>query len=424
MAAWLKAFAAVAMLALAGCRDAAGPCDRSGACEVQGVDLRVDLLEVVASQHDPETGFGIVDPDSIDLTFRVANHGDSVSTSTALTIRYVGKLSADERFDAAPPDTVIIPPLAPGYAHERHLTMRTYESATRPRQAGVWGDSAYAVAELLQTDRNDANNRRESPRVHIRLAVLDFAVMLLDTALQVNRSFPARLVIRNTSRHGALPPAAIGFWLWGVNVEVAGPMGFGSHDMPGLAPSAAYERDLVLKIPPNAVWNFRAEKYVLVTQVSDPGTGDSLLWRARQWVIGNGPEVTVRPDYTACQPPELKVDTIARAPLVCTNPYPFYVFELAPQTDREYSIEQPDHPGASIYRADGSKVGDVMPGWWFHFHVGGTYWVVDALLRDEATPTRSMTLRQRPLSHTDGMNGTAKGLAIPELHALGLSRVR
>lgn len=391
----------VPFLALLACRDATGPCDLPFACQVSGVDLEISNLEVVSSERDAITGLAVVDADSIDVTFTVRNRGDSISAPTSLVLEY---LMPDSGWAAADPDTLAIPSLRPGKSHQHRLTFVTWESPKRPRWwEGPQGDRAYFAAHLPElNDADSANNRATSRTVHVRVPVLQVSFAIADTALWINRPFNARVIITNLSRHGALPPASIGFRLMRMpTTTLGGPNGFGTHDFPGVPPSGRYERDLVLSISQYAAWSYSVEDYYLIVTIAPPGTRDSLLWRADRWLDVDGVRVNVHPDYEACAPAELRVDTAAVAPLVCTNNSNFYVFRFQPRTDREYSFEQQGpNPGATIYRPDGSKVMDVYPGWWLHFHNPETYYLIDHVWPNPP-PTRTIVLRDRALTHTD-----------------------
>jgi len=393
--------------ALTTCHDSAGPgdpCDRALACEVAGVDLFIPQLLVVADEEDANTGLGIVDPDSVDLQFSVANRGDSVSPPAMLALLYgsVEKGAPLVFTSAQAGDTLLVPPLEPGAKHSRRITVGAWESADRPRHGEWYDNSSFAEAQLLLHDTDTTNNVQRSAKVHVRIAVLEFELALPDSILTVNLPFAARLKISNVSRHGTLPPMAVGFWLHKIiGSMVGGTTGFGTHDMPGIPPLGKYERELRLEIPPTAAWNHERQRYIVITSISPTGTKDTLLWRgANQRLIDNGPEIWVRPDYRACQPALLRPDSVAVSPLVCRNPFTFYVYELQARPDREYSIEQEDNPGATIYSPDGAKVLDILPGWWIHFPSPATYFVVDLVERDPP-PVRSMVLRERPVTQTN-----------------------
>lgn len=392
-------------LILASCGDPAGPCDHRFACEVTGVDLYVPELNVVTDQRDPTTGLGIADGSPVELEFTVRNRGDSTSAPASLVLRF-GHVStgvtSDSTLPQHPADTVAIPPLRPGESYQHHTVFDTWERKDNPRQAYEYNtdDTSFGVAELLVADRDSSNNRRLSASVHVRVALLDMKLVVPDTALWVGRPFPARLTITNVSRHGALPAAGVGFWLCEVagpsHCDVAGDMGFGTHDMTLIPPGGRYDRDLTLTVPSAAGSQAEIGEYVVIIKVVEPGTRDTLLWRGGEWISDAGPRIRLHPDYRACQPPLLVADQPATAPLVCKHPQQFFVYELAARADREYLIEQPDNPGATVYRREGSKVMDINPNTWYRFNEAETYWIVDFVTWQYRTTTRTIVLRERP----------------------------
>src|SRR5690606_22639588 len=83
----LSVLALVVVLAACG-DDPAGPCARRLACEVAGADLFVERLEIVAEEHDPETGLGIIELNPVAIEFVVANRGDTISEPAVVAVRY------------------------------------------------------------------------------------------------------------------------------------------------------------------------------------------------------------------------------------------------------------------------------------------------------------------------------------------------
>ena len=394
-------------LALAACRDdPAGPCARGFACQVAGVDLFVERLEIVAAERDPETGLGIIEPSPVEIEFSVANRGDTISEPAILVLRYGSNPGyPGSPGSLAPDDSVQIPPLGPGERHEQRVVIESPEWAVRPQLAALTrGDRWHATAVLLVQDADTANNRAQSADVHVKIPVVDLSFSFEDTALWVSQPFKMHLTITNRSRHGALPASSVGFFLveWDYVIST---VAFGTHDVPAVAPESEYEEELLITISPAATWNDRVHQFLVMAVFMPAGRTDSTLYPPTEWwfwwyMTEPAQFVNVHPNYRACGAVPLVVGEFVAAPLVCTDPAPVYFFELAARTDRAYGIEQggpPENWGASVYSAEGAHLRNIFPGERMVFSEPGTYFIGDFFPSSNPPPERFMRLIEEPL---------------------------
>jgi hypothetical protein len=373
---------------LAGCQDPAGPCDRPNACEVHGVDLFITHLELVTTRFDSIDGLGVVRSDTVEIESVVRNRGDTISEPTILILRYT----------YASEDSAVVPALRPGESHVERTRLATWFGGWSYMGVAA-GDTARVLAQLLLPDADTSNNWGISPQVHIALPMLEMALALADTDIWVNEPVAARLTMWNRSRHATLGPKAVGFFLRTPppQSDLAGATTFGMHDVPPLPPSSRYEEDLVLTVPSRAGWQDQGGRFTLHPVLAGAGASDSPNPFP---MLSSVATITLHPDYRACEPALLKPDSVVLAPYVCNVPVPIYVFELEAHADRLYGIEQPDmpYPGATVFRADGSRWGNVFPGMRVQFAAPGTYWVVDYWGGGwyDTPPVRVMRLREWP----------------------------
>lgn len=391
------------LLSATACQDPSDPCDRPHACEVQGVDLSISHLEIVASRFDSIDGLGVVDPDLVPVDFEVRNRGDSASLAAVLVLSLHW---------AASPDSLDIPPLAPGESygarhtvHTRHILYeRTHDDAF-----------AWVTAVLLVVDADTANNQLLSTKVHVAVPVIQIAVTLSPTDITVNVPFHARVIVDNVSRFAALPSVTLGFCVVPVDDQgcLSGDEGFGARVMGSIPPLGRYDQTLSLIVPRDATIQNAARSHQFVTLLLPPGTPDSLVTTRHLWFgAWIGPEFALHPDYHACQPELLRPDTPVTAPIECRKPSPFALFELQARTDLLYTIEQQAYPGAEVYDDTGNFLGLTYPGWHFYFAAAGTKWLADFAGSPDET-TRTMTLRQEPRPRA--MGGTSDGYPTIEI---------
>lgn len=376
------------------CSDPSGPCDRPSACEMPGVDLYVEVVEILSAAFDPADGLRIVEPGPVTIHVSVRNRGDAVSLPGAVELGY-GRSADGEFVLKADLDTVPTPALRPGESFQFTIDLETYEIVDRPRTPAIDG-LTYATAAILDPDADPTNNFRESPRVHVRIAVLDAVLELSTSSIDVNKSYPARLKIRNSSAHGAAPPAVVGFLLFDLGGEYSSVLGFGIHDIPAIEPLGVYEEELLVTVPAESAWQHSAQQARIWIRTAPPGTSTTQLINSWKGVNVGGPVVSIRPDYAACAPPLLQADSAVVSLLTCTNPLPFYVFELGATADRWYAIEQERFPGVTIYSPAGERLGDWYPGQWIRFAAPGQYFLVDFELEKYPQPSKYIILRALP----------------------------
>ncbi len=383
----------VLTLPLTGCQDPTAPCDRPNACEVSGVDLYISHLEIVANRFDSIDGLGIVDPDPLIVEVTVQNRGDSISAPATLVVHYL----------YAESDSLLIPPLGPGYSQFFRDTIATWEPSGSFRHveggtSPISGDTSSATAQVLIADSDTTNNRRVSAIVHVAVPLIEASIELQASDVWVNVPFQAHVAVNNISRYAALDGRAFGFHLFIMPAgDIPGWVGFGARDLPPLPPGDGYTID-ELTVTLAAAWQHEAKKYRIVPVLAPIGTRDStLLWDGRRLRWGVSDTVTIHPDYHACQPTQLRPDTLVWAPVVCTSPSGFGLFMLDARPDRLYAIEQATYPGAGVYNDAGERLGSVSPGQWFYFTIPGTKWLVD-FRGDKSEVARAITLREKALN--------------------------
>lgn len=170
----------------AACDDPAGPCAPAFACEIEGVDLFVDELEILADERDPSDGRGVIEAGLASVRVRVRNRGTEPSPPAPIALGYGTDLGSAVTF----PDTLSVPGLPPGGTWEGRTTLLTWDGGP-----GDPGDATgYATAELVIADADTANNRLVSEPVYVRLSI-------------VSRSADRARPLRPQPRRSAAAPA-------------------------------------------------------------------------------------------------------------------------------------------------------------------------------------------------------------------------
>lgn len=388
------------LLPALGCTDPADPCDQPNACEADGIDLAVVEVALVTDGVHPATGLGLVPSDTVEITYSVRNRGSEHSEASRMVVDY-GDLAGGHGL--LTPDTQAVPALRPGELHQGRVRLESWEAIYGARAAG--SDTARASVRVLLPDADTSNNVVESARVHRRIALTRLDVEVPDTVVSLTVPFTVQIRTTNESAVAAMPAGALGFMVLLCESATAyycsavlDTRGFGVRPWPALAPGETHAEELALSVPLYGADNIRPARYRLVTMLGPSDLHESTLY-GLHWLFNDDVSLSVHPNFEACDPVRLRPDTTVAAPLVCSIPNRTYVFELHARSDHEYSFEQGAAPGATVKRADGSKVMDVLPGTWYRFTEPGPLYVVDYLpVSEPTTPTRSMTLRERPLT--------------------------
>ena len=299
-----------ACLAVSGCSDPTGPCDRAFACEVSGVDLAVIDSHVVEGEligTDPVTGSAVYAAGRITVEFTVVNRGDSASAEQPVSLM------------ATRGQSELLPPMEPGETATFRMT-RDYSddfSVIDPWNVSAdsrTADHTFMSLTILQDDNvaewpdNDADiaNNTLSHQFHVAIPV--FAGTLSDVAeMRQNQPLPVSIRFENLSLRNASGAGYDAFLcVWDIHIGCTPQWWtyFERFSLPDLAVGEVFDTSFAATLPAAAMAYPEASFTGTLLLCIMPSNDDAdFEWAGPIDCVDAKNDVVFRPDYQSCNPP-------------------------------------------------------------------------------------------------------------------------
>ena len=400
-------FLALPFLALIACSDPTGPCDRAGACEVEGFDLAVTAAYLAEQAGtDAATGHPVAPAGDITVEYVVRNRGTQTAPARAVMLW-------NDHLDGPASDS--IPSLAPGDSAVLRTTLAITNDYVVHGAAGPGSDLFRLHVTIHDSHDAEAANDTASFEAHIPLPVLvPYIEPVTAAKIRIGEPFEVTYRLRNLSTRTAATDVSLRLCLWSDQpcYPTEGST-FGHVDVADLAPGAEFELTTMVAIPATATVHDEDYLRVLsVCLVPASWTDPYLSWDSTPDCAGEWSYIRVLPDYQGvCNAPVVGVDGThvftdhncghmaltaqQRGPMswneLIRDLFSFHVIGIDALAGREYRLERSDPSGGlQIFDFDGgnARLEASAPGT-FTFREAGRFYLV--MYTD--SPALSVTVR-------------------------------
>lgn len=288
-ASWIGLAAAILS---SGCHDAAGPCDKPHACEIDGPDLAIVAAEVLADSGYLSTGVPIASPGAIRVRYVVRNRGSEGAAAAVVTAQLAASVDSDS-----------LPVLLPGDSTAGLLII-----AWPDAHMDYYGakDSTSVQLSIEQGRDSDSANDARAVWMHpgLPLLALNFPDQEVGR-VRVGDPFDVHFTIENRSEQ----VTAAGYSVW-LCVNEYGEMccpgrfaPFAETAVPDIPPGGAHSGGYVATVEPMGAWQDESTEGRIAMCIRPSGWDDPYM---RAWhTCVTRDTIAVLPDFEACSPPRL-----------------------------------------------------------------------------------------------------------------------
>jgi hypothetical protein len=271
-----------------------------------------------------------VQPQSIEVHVTVRNAGTARSEPKPMVVE-LGRV---------PNVTVTIPAIDVGKEYNTTLRIRS------PKADGflINTDTMRIGATIAAVGDNPANNSAVTPAFHLALPTVRLSFVLNATSLRANAPVTTGIMVENVSRHAALSQTTVAFCIYdlgGACRDEFNGRPFGSLVLPSMPAFSSQQADYELVVPSEAADQNVNTLYALGSCIA-PGYGQAASVVPLIGECVGVRDVTVKPDYEACEPVELVVDVPVETKAVCHRPCDIFAYTTTVERGRSYYLETVD----------------------------------------------------------------------------------